>query len=270
MKLSELVKNYSTQRVIMYNKDQTKALYKNRKISQIDGCIWIGEPIYDNYGNESFDVFFKFCSAKPAMWINAYSGRCEVSALLESVDEVKNATSLISFVDTMTQKISEKKHIRMTEILMLKNINEKLAEDAAKAEEEFKAEHQRKHDEKMAQDAQEAAQRNEESKREVEAAKAVILSGTGEIRNEVIIFYGEHTWERETCKMVEYLMREYGVELSPATKGWIRDRLTSIDFDGNRVTWHFLSNAKRKGGSGAFGDALTKLVMKVKEDAKCA
>ncbi len=262
MKLSECTKNYTKQRVIMYNRDQTKALYKNRLLSCVNGCIYVGEPVYDNYNNESFDVFAVF-PGLPALWLNYYSGRCEIDRLLNA-EEIKAASSLESFVDTMKQKISDKSHIRFTEILMLENIDKKLAEDAVAAKAAFEENRKRKHDERNRQDAEEAARRNTETMKMVEAAEQVILNGKGEIKNDPVIIYGKYTWERQCYKMIEYLMQKYGVVVKTSTKNWIREKLNRIVVDGNKVTWHYFTTTKRTSSTNGAANALGELILKVR------
>lgn len=261
MKLSECTKNYTKQRVIMYNRDQTKALYKNRLLSCVNGCIYVGEPVYDNYNNESFDVFAVF-PGLPALWLNYYSGRCEIDRLLNA-EEIKAESSLESFVATMKQKIKDESHIRFTEILLLENIDKKLAEDAVAAKSAFEENLKRKHDERNQQDAEEAAQRNAETMKEIEAAEQTIING-GELNNSPIIIYGKYTWERQSYTMIEYLMQKYGVEPKGRTKGWIRENLKRVEINDHAFTWHYQTSSKRKSSFDSAANSLSELIMKVR------
>ena len=261
MKLSECTKNYTKQRVIMYNRDQTKALYKNRLLSCVNGCIYVGEPVYDNYRNELFDVFAKF-PGLPALWLNTFSGRCEINGM-EQWDVIKDMASLDAFVEYMKRKIEDKNHIRLTEILLLENIDKKLAEDAVAAKAAFEENLKRKHDERNRQDAEEAARRNAETMKEIEAAEQTIING-GELSNNPIIIYGKYTWERQSYTMIEYLMQKYGVEPKGRTKGWIRENLKRVEINDHAFTWHYQTSSKRKSSFDSAANSLSELIMKVR------
>ena len=72
MELREINTPFITKRCITYNKDHSKALYHNRKLQLIKGCIYRGETQPDSY-KDRCDIFAWFDGAPVAMWVGNVS-----------------------------------------------------------------------------------------------------------------------------------------------------------------------------------------------------
>ncbi len=66
MKLNELTTPFESFRVVTYNADQTKALYKNKSMQLITGSIYRGETIKEEY-NDHCDVYACYAGI-PVFW----------------------------------------------------------------------------------------------------------------------------------------------------------------------------------------------------------
>lgn len=100
----------------------------------------------------------------------------------------------------------------------------------------------------------------------VQEAKATLRNG-GVLKNNVIKFYSSR-YNPTTYSVVNYLMRQYGVEVPIRTQGWINDKLSSVTINnGSCTSIRFL---KSKGGrcSEKFFDCMNELISKASAETE--
>lgn len=125
--------------------------------------------------------------------------------------------------------------------------------------------------ERQAQEEQEdrafCEEQNRLAEQKVQEAKAILCNG-GVLKNEVIRFY-RNRYNPSAYSIVNYLMRQYDVEVPLRTQGWINDKLSSVTVTNGSCTT--LQYFRTRGGqcSQKFFDCMNELIKKAtmeKED----
>lgn len=84
MRMENLITPFETFRVITYNADQTKALYKNKSMQLITGNIYRGETIKEEY-NDHCDVYAIYDGIAVGIWIGSVRTDYSVDEVMEHI-----------------------------------------------------------------------------------------------------------------------------------------------------------------------------------------
>lgn len=265
MELREINTPFITKRCITYNKDHSKALYHNRQLQLIKGCIYRGETQPDPY-KDRCDIYAWFDGAPVAMWVGNVRVDYSVDEVIENMQR-QHCLTLKDYLSNIREKIQAPNHFMLTEMELIKHIAPELEESMKNARHAFYI--QQKHKAEARRQQQEAednafvAAQNEEAKKTVEEALEIIRKG-GDLKNKDVTFY-DSRYSHRTTSLVNHLMTQYGIDVPLRTKGWINDRLViAIVEDGHCKTVRFM---RAKGGqcSQKFFECMNALIQAVNQ-----
>lgn len=108
--------------------------------------------------------------------------------------------------------------------------------------------------------------RNRPAEQAVSAAIQVIREG-GVLKNETITFY-QSRYSSSSYSIVNYLMRQYHVDVPLRTQGWINEMLASATIRNGRCEHYQFFHSKRGKGSQKFFECMNHLIRAVVEQAQ--
>ena len=120
MRMENLITPFETFRVITYNADQTKALYKNKSMQLITGNIYRGETIKEEY-NDHCDVYAIYDGIAVGIWIGSVRTDYSVDEVMEHIRR-KGMDSLENYMAAIKTRLEKQDHFRFTEIEFIKHI----------------------------------------------------------------------------------------------------------------------------------------------------
>lgn len=106
------------------------------------------------------------------------------------------------------------------------------------------------------------AERNQEAEQAVAAAIQVIRDG-GVLKNDTIAFY-QSKYSSSRYSIVNYLMRQYHVDVPLRTQGWINEMLSSATIEDERCTYIRFFHSKRGRGSQKIFECMNDLIRAVR------
>lgn len=135
---------------------------------------------------------------------------------------------------------------------VVRSITPEVEEQVAAALENARLEAQRRAEEETAREAAYAAERNAEAQVVIDNALDV-LKNDGALYNEAIKIY-RGVFKYSTYSVVNYLMREYGVNVPLRTQGWINDSLYSLTIrDGSCSHLQYYKSKHGRGSQAIYG-----------------
>lgn len=153
MRMENLTTPFETFRVITYNADQTKALYKNKSMQLITGSIYRGETIKEEY-NDHCDVYAIYDGIAVGIWIGSVRTDYSVDEVMEHIRR-KGMDSLENYMVAIKTRLEKQDHFRFTEIEFIKHIAPELENQMWESRKAY-AENQ--HKKRMEQAAQREAE----------------------------------------------------------------------------------------------------------------
>lgn len=267
MRMENLITPFETFRVITYNADQTKALYKNKSMQLITDNIYRGETIKEEY-NDHCDVYAIYDGIAVGIWIGSIRTDYSVDEVMEHIRR-KGMDSLENYMATIKTRLEKQDHFRFTEIEFIKHIAPELENQMWESRKAY-AENQ--HKKRMEQAAQREAEDRafiaaQNAKAEQTVSKAMeILRNGGKLDNDTVIFY-ESRYEHSSYSIVNYLMRKYGVNVPIRTQGWINEKLVSAKIENGKCENLQYYKAKGAQCSQKFFDCMNELLAKVNAEA---
>lgn len=265
MELREINTPFITKRCITYNKDHSKALYHNRQLQLIKGCIYRGETQPDPY-KDRCDIYAWFDGAPVAMWVGNVSVDYSVDEVIDNMQR-QHCLTLKDYLSNIREKIQAPNHFMLTELELIKHIAPELEESMRNARHAFYIQQKRKAEaRKQKQEAEDNAfvtTQNETAQKSVEEALEIIRKG-GELKNDTVTFYTSR-YSSKSTSLVNHLMTQYGVDVPLRTKGWINDRLkAAVIADGHCGTVRYM---RAKGGqcSQKFFECMNALILAVNQ-----
>lgn len=208
MKMENLTTAFEIFRVVTYNADQTKALYKNKSMQLITGSIYRGETIKEAY-NDHCDVYAVYDGIAVGIWIGSVRTDYSVDEVMEQIRR-KGMDSLENYMAAIKTRLEKQDHFRFTEIEFIKHIAPELENQMWESRKVF-AENQRK--KRMEQAAQREAEdqafiaaQNAEAEQTVNKAMGILRNG-GKLNNDTVTFY-ESRYEHSSYSMtIRHMIR---------------------------------------------------------------
>lgn len=108
-------------------------------------------------------------------------------------------------------------------------------------------------------------ERNQAAEQAVSAAIQIIREG-GVLKNETITFY-QSRYNSSSYSIVNYLMRQYHVDVPLRTQGWINEMLSSATVRDGRCEYYQFLHSKRGKGSQKFFECMNSLIQAVAEQS---
>lgn len=267
MKLNELTTPFESFRVVTYNADQTKALYKNKQIQLITGSIYRGETIKEEY-NDHCDVYTCYAGIPVGIWIGSVHVDYSIEEVMAQIKR-KGMETLENYMAAIKYRLEKQDHFRFTEVEFIKHIAPELENQMWESRKAF-AENQ--HKKRMEQAAQrEAEDRAFVAERNAEAEQIVnktldILKNGGKLENQTVTFY-ESRYNSSSYSIVNYLMRKYGVNVPIRTQGWINEKLVGAKIEDGKCEHLQYYRAKGAQCSQKFFDCMNELIAKINAEA---
>lgn len=265
MELREINTPFITKRCITYNKDHSKALYHNRQLQLIKGCIYRGETQPDPY-KDRCDIYAWFDGAPVAMWVGNVRVDYSVDEVIDNLQR-QHCLTLKDYLSNIREKIQAPNHFMLTEMELIKHIAPELEESMRNARHAFYIQQKRKAEARQqkqeAEDNAFVTARNEGAQKTIDDALEIIRNG-GELRNRAVTIYSSRYSHKTTC-VINHLMDQYGINVPLRTKGWIKERLTIAHInDGYCKTVTYL---RAKGGrcSEKFFECMNALIQAVNQ-----
>ena len=225
MKINELTTPFNPFRVITYNVDKTKALYKNKCLQLVTGSIYRGETIEIGNGDRC-DIYVSYPGVNVAMWMFNISTCYKVEEVIELVERRKMDT-LDNFMEIVKYRLDRGDYFRFTEVEFIKHIAPELEaqmwESRKKYEEIQNIKRARQEELDKAADLKFVAERNAEADHVVETALKALREG-GKLENCTVIYF-KTRYDYTDYSIVNYLMRKYGIKVPIRTQGWINEKL---------------------------------------------
>lgn len=269
MKLIDYNNERSTKRVIMYNHNQTKALYHNKQLMHIEGNLYIGEFEYDCNGPYC-DAFAIWPEIDVGIWLGSVSGKWEDETDVLSSMERTGYDTLENFKRMVNTKLENSQHFRFTEIEMMKLVDASMVDAMWESRKRFaenrKLKEEARRKEQAEKEAALLAERKKEAEEIINEALETLRHG-GELANKSVTIYRSEC-DYSTYSIVNYLLREYGVKAPIKTQGWINNSLVSITIqDGKCEHCRYYKHKNGRGSTTVFG-YINELIEAVNADGK--
>lgn len=263
MKLNELTTPFESFRVITYNADQTKALYKNKQMQLITGSIYRGETIKEEY-NDHCDVYACYAGIPVGIWIGIVHVDYSIEEVMAQIKR-KGMETLENYMAAIKYRLEKQDHFRFTEVEFIKHIAPELENQMWESRKAFAENQHKKRMEQAAQreveDQAFVAERNAEAEQIVNKALDILRNG-GKLENQTVAFY-ESRYNSSSYSIVNYLMRKYGVNVPIRTQGWINEKLVSAKIEDGKCEHLQYYRAKGAQCSQKFFDCMNELIVKV-------
>lgn len=263
MKLNELTTPFESFRVITYNADQTKALYKNKQIQLITGSIYRGETIKEEY-NDHCDVYACYAGIPVGIWIGSVHVDYSIEEVMAQIKH-KGMETLENYMAAIKYRLEKQDYFRFTEVEFIKHIAPELENQMWESRKAFAENQHKKRMEQAAQREAEdqafVAERNAEAEQIVNKALDILRNG-GKLENQTVAFY-ESRYNSSSYSIVNYLMRKYGVNVPIRTQGWINEKLVSAKIEDGKCEHLQYYRAKGAQCSQKFFDCMNELIAKV-------
>ena len=267
MKLNELTTPFESFRVITYNADQTKALYKNKQMQLITGSIYCGETIKEEY-NDHCDVYACYAGIPVGIWIGSVHVDYSIEEVMAQIKR-KGMETLENYMAAIKYRLEKQDHFRFTEVEFIKHIAAELENQMWESRKAFAENQHKKRMEQAAQREAEdqafVAERNAEAEQIVNKALDILRNG-GKLENQTVAFY-ESRYNSSSYSIVNYLMRKYGVNVPIRTQGWINEKLVSAKIEDGKCEHLQYYKAKGAQCSQKFFDCMNELIAKVNAEA---
>lgn len=267
MKLNELTTPFESFRVVTYNADQTKVLYKNKQMQLITGSIYRGETIKEEY-NDHCDVYACYAGIPVGIWIGSVHVDYSIEEVMVQIKR-RGMETLENYMAAIKYRLEKQDHFRFTEVEFIKHIAPELENQMWESRKAFAENQHKKRMEQAAQREAEdqafVAEQNAEAEQIVNKALDILRNG-GKLENQTVIFY-ESRYNSSSYSIVNYLMRKYGVNVPIRTQGWINEKLVSAKIEDGKCEHLQYYRAKGAQCSQKFFDCMNELIAKVNAEA---
>lgn len=259
MKLNMIHAPYGTHRVITYNREGNKAIYRYIPMRHFFGNIYAGEPMLAPYGIERVPVYAWFEEPGIGIAVNTFDADCDDEAIAKAVNSLglNSPDNFLAYADAV---IAANAWLKLPEVELLAILcPEKVpaAMEARRVHRE-RLEAKRAEIERREQEEDEAyvVERNAEAEATVANALKVLREG-GRLTNCEVTTYKTRYNSTDT-RVVIVLMDRLGIVAPPTTRHWIKDTLTAFDVGAEgRATRYYYNKGK---GSDAAWKVLNALI----------
>jgi len=231
MKLESIQNTFRRRKIITYASDHCTAVVKNICLQQLAGYLYKGKNKSDQYGQ----TFCRFYIFYPELDIGMDVGGITYPDT-RTVEEIQSwiDPALLqgprAFIKALDQEVIEGKRIVNAQIELARYIAPEKVDVYIEARQQYldKREAARKLDreKREAEDAAYCKEKNEETHKEINRALEILRTG-GKLENDCVVFY-KTRYDKRSYQIVNYLAREYGVEIPLKVQGWINHSLVHV------------------------------------------
>lgn len=217
---------FEIKRVIKYDAKGTKAVYSNQPLQKVVGGIYKGKAMcYDP--DDWCDIYVCYDDVPIGMWIGSMRLDVEVDKVLEAA-RTEQIDTLDNYKAGIQRRLARQDHFKWPEIEFAKYICPELQSQMVESKKAYKEIREKAWQaEREKREAEERAfvqQKNAET--EAVIAKALeIIRNDGTLKNDDITFYTSR-YSGNSYSVVNYLMRQYNVNVPLRTQGWINSKLS--------------------------------------------
>lgn len=265
--LDQLETPFLPRRVVTLRADGKGAICHNRNLQQIDGCIYRGE---NGKGCDS-DICCCIYACYPEVPVGVKLWTAYCDELVENAMDRASRSSMASFEDFMAVqqlKLQNQGYFSAVELEFMKSIDPDLIpamEESKRVFLEKKAQREKeskeRYEEKKCLQTQAL---NEKTEQSINAAISVLQKG-GVLENSWVNFYTD-PYSSHSYRMINYLMRKYGVEMPLRTQGWVNSKLARvwINEDGSCTRLQLIE--KKGNASQIFFDCMVELIRRARKE----
>lgn len=261
MQLCELTGDFEKVRTITYNTKMDKAVYHNRLMRPVIGCVYAGEAEKDEWGNVYYTIYVRYPGVDVAMYVDR-TNHWRTDEELAGRFAHEGYDTKERFIEAARRRIAAGDHFRFTEVEFLKHVAPELEEGAWESRKVYAERRAKKDAERKAKaEAEDAAlveKWNSEAYDMVANAVGVLKNG-GVLMNETVTFY-EDRWNYKSYSIINYLMDAYEIELPIRTRGFIANNVTSVTVKDGYCTGYRYQRSGRSKGSQVLWDYMEKLM----------
>lgn len=270
MLLKDISTEFETHKVIEYEKDGISVVRKNITMQRIKENLFKGKN-YNEYGTDYCNLYVVYENYS----IGYVAGRYvyATSEIDDIFDKFKQSpfyseTMFISYMDSKTD--IEKDWIQNTEIQLASYFAPEKVSRYTEIKKQMKEYRDKKSTEKAEKvrqkDAKFVLEANQIAENALTVAKEIILNG-GILKNEKVEFY-QTRYDYHSYSIINYLMRQYGINVPIRTQGWINDKLSSVSIKNEKCDSLCFYKIKGAQGSQKFFDCMNELIVAVNENEK--
>ena len=270
MRIDESTAPYEKKEFIMYARDGNTVLHSKKIVQPLEDNFYRSKAEYSSYGRKLCDMYYYY----PQFGIGIYLFRMETFRELSEAREKAETAGLLSrdaYTKVMLDRIHRKQHIKLLDIELLKYYDPSMVDLAVEAREQFLSERNIRLAQENARRESETREMAERGRKEademIRAAIHTILHG-GELQNDRITVYDSDD-DYSTYSIINYLMREYGMDVPLRTQGWINNKLLQCRIaNGNCTSYAYQKRTIRENGSKTFLRYMNNLITAVKTTEK--
>lgn len=241
MKLNEVNTPWETHKTVEYAKDGNTVVRRNRSMHVLEEPYYSGEISGDEY-SKSASIYVYYPELDIALYLGGSHESNDTEYILEQCRKMKMETPK-QLIETLDQKAEQNQFIKdiwiaVAALLVPEKIPSYRAAKAAYLEERERRDQERQAElqaeEKRRLEALQAQTQNQR-----QAAVDVLRNG-GTLRNQDITVY-RTLHNSSVYSIINYLAREYGVNIPIKTQGWINSSLLDITVKDGRMSGGHMS-----------------------------
>lgn len=238
MLLNEIHSEYQKKRMIVYNADGTKPIIHNIEVAPLFGNIYMSRlEKSDTCSYESCDLYLYL----EDRGIGLLVGRAAAYDRLEDIEaQVRRyrVSSEHEFLALIHDSIASGAYVQLTYIELVKLLNASLVAGCWEARKAFAEKQNAKREaERQRREAEDAAyveERNAQAHEKVAQAVETIKNG-GVLKNSDVEIF-KSRYHSNAYSIINYLARQYGVNIPIKTQGWINSSLVEITIKDGKMS----------------------------------
>ena len=236
MKLNEVNTPWETHKTVEYAKDGNTVVRRNRSMHVLEEPYYSGEILGDEY-SKGASIYVYYSELDIALYLGGSHESNDTEYILEQCRKMKMETPK-QLIETLDQKAEQNQFIKdiwitVAALLVPEKIPSYRAAKAAYLEERERKDRERQAELQAEQKKRlEALQAQTQNQRQ--AAVDVLRNG-GTLRNQEITIY-RTIHDSSVYSIINYLAREYGVNIPIKTQGWINNSLVEITVGNGKMT----------------------------------
>lgn len=236
MKLNEVNTPWKTHKAVKYAKDGNTVIRRNCSMHVLEEPYYSGEILGDEY-SKGASIYVYYPELDIALYLGGSHESNDTEYILEQSRKMKMETPQ-QLIETLDQKAEQNQFIKdiwiaVAALLVPEKIPSYRAAKAAYLEERERKDRERQAElqaeEKRRLEALQAQTQNQR-----QAAVDVLRNG-GTLRNQEITIY-RIIHDSSVYSIINYLAREYGVNIPIKTQGWINNSLVEITVGNGKMT----------------------------------
>lgn len=268
MTLENLNTEYENKKVFMYAKDGNTIVRHSKRMRKITDNIYAGEPENNGYGNYC-NIYLVFDSVERGIKYCNTSVCNDVETIVNAVHKDRHDT-LEGIISVINEAVENQRHVPMLYVEFIRQFRTDMIPAMMDARKAYKEKLDRKHEEERAKREAEEAERIKvtmEKTNSVISSAIETLKNGGKLENKRITVYKTNS-DCNEYSIVNYLCRQYGVNIPLRTAGWVNDKLHSLNIaDGKCCSLQWYKRSKTAKCSQSIYGYINQLIEKVSQEA---